>query len=422
MRPFSTVKRFFIRRPLLRDALGFARFVGRRLLVEDRCVQVAASLTFTTLLSLVPLLTIVLNVVSAFPVFVDYSARIKLFLLTNLVPDFAGRIITVYMRQFTENAGRLTAVGIVLLAVTALSLMVTIDRTFNGIWRVNKRRPFFQQALVYWTVLTLGPLMLGGGVSGLNWLMGHSALPLIAPALIEPIEGLGAFCLTTLALAMLYGLTPNRHVPLRHALLGAAAAAGLLFVARGGFALYLQLAKSYQLVYGAFASFPILLVWLQLMWLVVLLGAEFTASLSYWQDRAWRRRGVVQRRFRDAIEALLLMNEAQAKGEAPALRDFRHRLHTGYDDIGAVLDTLVAAGLVARVAGDRYVMTCRAEHIRLVRLFELFVLPPLTTRSTSAVAQELKRRLAPAYAALEVSLAELATCTAAPPSSPLPPP
>ena len=119
-------------------------------------------------------------------------------------------------------------------------------------------------------------------MSGLNWLMGHSALPLIAPALIEPIEGLGAFCLTTLALAMLYGLTPNRHVPLRHALLGAAAAAGLLFVARGGFALYLQLAKSYQLVYGAFASFPILLVWLQLMWLVVLLGAAAAGLVRWW--------------------------------------------------------------------------------------------------------------------------------------------
>lgn len=123
----------------LEPPVSFAAFIWRRAM-HNRSIQVAASLTFTTLLSLVPLFTIALIVVSAFPVFDDISTAFKTFLLTNLVPDFAGKVITVYLKQFTDNAGKLTAVGIGALGVTALSLMFTIDSTFNSIWRVRKRQ------------------------------------------------------------------------------------------------------------------------------------------------------------------------------------------------------------------------------------------------------------------------------------------
>ncbi|MBP9610019.1 MAG: YihY family inner membrane protein, partial [Laribacter sp.] len=137
--------------PLLQRLTGFSLFVWRRAM-QNRCLQVAASLTFTTLLSLVPLITITLIVVAAFPVFEELSSQFKEFLLRNLVPDFAGRIISVYLKQFTDNAGRLTAVGLALLAFTSLSLMLTIDRTFNAIWQVQRPRKLLHNMLVYWTV------------------------------------------------------------------------------------------------------------------------------------------------------------------------------------------------------------------------------------------------------------------------------
>lgn len=410
--PHLALARLLPRR--LRELASFLTFVLRRLLVEDRCVQVAASLTFTTLLSLVPLLTLGLIVLSAFPVFADYSARIKLFLLANLVPDFAGKIISVYMRQFADNAGRLTAVGLALLAATALSLMLTIERTFNTIWRVNTPRPFARQMLTYWAILTLGPLLLGGGLSGLARLMRASGLGSQAPLISGLLQWLTSLLLTTLILAILYSLTPNRHVPRRHALMGAGCAALLLELTQAGFALYLDLAKSYQLVYGAFAAFPILLIWLQLIWLVVLFGAVLTATLPYWADRAWQGPANNSRRLLHVLEILLQLHEAQQQGRSLQLADLRRRVHTGYDELGHLLDTLARAGYVCRTRQDGWLLTGRAEHIPLRELYQLFILPPLTRHRHSAQAQALRGVLAPGEAALDISLAEFARRCAAP--------
>src|SRR6266481_1524761 len=142
------------------DFQRYIHFVAARF-VQDRCSQTAASLTFTTLLSLVPLITIALTLFSAFPVFADFSAQIKTFLLGNLMPDTGGKNITKYMQQFTESAARLTAVGISFLAITAMWMMLTIDKAFNVIWRVSRSRPLFKRLVIYWAVLTLAPLLVG---------------------------------------------------------------------------------------------------------------------------------------------------------------------------------------------------------------------------------------------------------------------
>ena len=115
------------------DFVKFMRFIVKRF-NQERCVQTAASLTFTTLLSLVPLVTIALTMFSAFPVFDDFSIQIKTYLLNNLMPNMAGKIITKYMHQFTESAMHLTTVGILFLTVTAMLMMLTIDHAFNTIW------------------------------------------------------------------------------------------------------------------------------------------------------------------------------------------------------------------------------------------------------------------------------------------------
>jgi len=157
----------------LRDIVVLIRFIVARF-VQDRCAETAASLTFTTLLSLVPMVTIALTMFSTFPVFEDFSALIKNFLMQNLMPENAGKIITQYMQQFAESATRLTTMGIVFLAVTAMLMMLTIDKEFNVIWRVTRPRPLVKRLIVYWAVLTLAPLLIGASLSLTSWLVGLS--------------------------------------------------------------------------------------------------------------------------------------------------------------------------------------------------------------------------------------------------------
>ncbi|OHX12660.1 YihY family inner membrane protein [Chromobacterium sphagni] len=356
----------------LEPYFGFARFLARRM-GGLRVLQVSGSLTFTTLLALVPLFTIALTVISAFPVFSDYSTRFKIMLLSTLVPEFAGKVITVYMRQFADNAEKLTAAGIVMLGVTALMLMSTIERTFNAIWGVRRGRPWLQQGMVYWTVLTLGPLVLGGSLLSWRWLFRVTRFEKNLPFLASLVEAGGTIVLTALVLSLLYRIVPNRFVPIKHAIWGALATAVLLEATKAGFGFYIGQIASYQLVYGAFASIPIFLLWVYCLWLVVLAGAVFTSALSYWEGDAWRRRNQPQRRFLDALEVLLLLDAAHERGEALTPPQLREAVKVGYDELGLVLDKLAQLGYVQKGHGDAWVLMKRAAAIRLSELFELFV-------------------------------------------------
>src|SRR5574340_129952 len=244
----------------LLNFVKFMRFIAARF-SQDRCIQIAASLTFTTLLSLVPLITIALAMFSAFPVFEDFSAHIKVYLLNNLMPDMAGKIITQYTQQFAESATRLTTVGIAFLAVTAMLMMLTIDHAFNVIWRVARPRPLLKRLVVYWAVLTLAPLLIGARLSLTSWLVGFS----MGYAKHVPVFGVGVLkvlpvLFTTLAFAMLFRLVPNRYVPRSHALIGALVAAIVFESMNRVFGYYVSHFPTYKLVYGAFASIPIFLM------------------------------------------------------------------------------------------------------------------------------------------------------------------
>ncbi|WP_024304250.1 YihY family inner membrane protein [Pseudogulbenkiania sp. MAI-1] len=378
---------------------GFARFLACRV-GSHRVLQVAGSLTFTTLLALVPLLTIVLTVVAAFPVFADYSARFKVMLLSTLVPEFAGKVITVYMRQFADNAEKLTAAGIVMLGLTSLMLMATIERTFNAIWSVRRSRPWLQQGMVYWSVLTLGPIAFGGGLIGWHWLLKATHFERYSRLLDELLQRGGSIFLTTLVLSLLYRVVPNRFVPYRHALWGALATALLLETTKAVFGFYIGEVASYKLVYGAFASIPILLLWVYCLWLVVLTGAVFTASLSYWEGEAWRRRFEPRRRFLDALEVLLLLDGAQRDGVALTPVELRREVRVGYDELGLVLDKLARMGYAQRGQGDGWVLMKKLEAISLAELFQAFVYRSDVGRDDD-IGQGLDELLAPALIRLD---------------------
>jgi membrane protein len=276
---------------VLRKLLEFAaflRYVLRRW-SEDRCPQIAGSLAFTTLLALVPTFAIAVSLLSRAPFFDDVMVQIKIFLLLNLVPEIAGRIITVYMSQFAANASRLTWLGVAILFVTAVALMLTIDRSINAIWRESRSRPFLVSVLAYVSLLTVGPILIGASVSITTYLL---SLPARLSDVASPAH---AFLLqavptavSTLAFFLIYRLVPHRSVPWAHALAGGFLAAVLFEIAKEGFAFYVAHAPAYSVVYGAFAAVPFFLLWIYLSWLIVLFGAELAAALGEWPDAALR--------------------------------------------------------------------------------------------------------------------------------------
>lgn len=357
------------------DLRHLLRFIAERFR-QDRCAQMAASLTFTTLLSLVPLITIALTLFSAFPVFDEFSGNIKRFLLAHVLPETGGKMISRYVEQFAESATRLTAVGIVILGMTAMLMMHTIENAFNTIWRVSHPRPLVQRVLVYWAVLTLGPLLVGGSLTLTSWLTGVSAgyarqIPEFGVLLLKVVPVL----LTTLAFGMLFRIVPNRYVPLRHAFIGGIVAAAAFESMNRTFAFYIAHFPTYKLVYGAFASIPIFLLWIYLSWLATLLGAQITASLSHWRgDPAKKLSATAQLYY--ALRVLKAMSAGLRSGAVQTTFALSKQLLIGFDSLEQILEKLVRAGMVRKLSGNGWAMIRDTEHIRAAELYRLFVFNP----------------------------------------------
>lgn len=352
---------------------NFVVLVYRRF-KEERCFQLCGSLTFTTLLALVPLITIMLTVVTAFPVFDDIVETLRSFVVTNLVPEASSKLIAVYMQQFAENAARLTALGIVLLAVTSIMLMLTIDRAFNTIWRVKRPRPLIQRVLIYWSVLTIGPLLVGGSLSLTSWLLTQSmGLGKQAPELTIAVLRLVPLVLTSVAFGFLYRTVPNRQVTVLDAAVGGIIAAFAFEAMKIGFGHFVARIATYKLVYGTFASLPIFLMWIYLSWVVVVFAAVITAVLPYWRTGGVLLKQPPGAQFVEAVEILKMLYRAYADGRVLNLQQLRIAVKLSWEDAESILDKLVAAGWVAKLQGNGWVLARDAGAIRVGDVFQMFV-------------------------------------------------
>ncbi len=277
---------------LIRNGFAYSVFVASRI-VRDRCLTVAGSLTFTTLLALVPLFTVTVTLTSRLPYTREIIQLTKNFILKNFVPDMASRMVGTYVDQFAANATRLTTIGLLIVIASAIMLLLTIENAFNDIWRAARKRRWWHRLRWAITLLAAGPLLLGASLSVTLYLVRLSrtferSMPWLDDSLLRALPWL----MTTLLLYLAYRWIPNRWVPPRHALVGAALAAVLFEVMKSVFVLYIAKVPTYSVVYGAFASVPVFLVWLFLCWLMVLLGAEVTATLSYLRHPSAQRGNV----------------------------------------------------------------------------------------------------------------------------------
>jgi len=332
----------------------FCWFLIRRFLA-DHGPNSAAALTYTTLFAVVPLMTVTFAMLSAVPAFQDMGEVIQSFIFRNFVPA-AGSALQEHLRGFSTQARQLTWVGILFLMVSALLMMVTIEKAFNTIWRVQRPRRGVSSFLIYWAILSLGPLLLGVGFAISTYIASFSLLSgpdaLIGTAtlfhLMPPLLSVAAFTL-------LYAAVPNTRVPVRHALLGGVFCAALFEVAKQLFSLWVGFFPGYQLIYGAFASVPLFLLWVYLCWMIVLLGAELVCNLS--APRAARRRGMP--RLLALFGVLRLLHDAQVQGRPLRSADLKKGGWAMADEQWhELIDFLERERLVCAVGGGAWVL-CR---------------------------------------------------------------
>lgn len=374
---------------------GFSDVLRQRFR-EARVPQAAGSLTFTTLLALVPLLTVMLVVVAAFPVFGDISNQFMGFVNRILVPDGASMIAS-YLNEFKNQAGGLTAAGLAVMTLGALMLMQTIENTFDNIWHVRRKRSLTVRFSIYWALLTLVPILVGAGISAsahlTAWLPAFSGSLKIGWTLLFDI----------FLLFFLYCFVPNVRVPVPHALIGAVLAALLLESAKWGFNLYVARFNSYHVIYGAFAAIPLFLIWLHLVWMIVLGGAVLTAALTGHRNGGYRLQGGKQAGFDAAVQILMLLKSAQMDGKSLSGKDFQKRLGLDGEELDKLLAQLAKLDYIA-AGNNSWLLKTAPEQIILKDLFAQLVYEPALEGGD--VPRALRQLVTPGLETLDISLAQ----------------
>ncbi len=330
---------------------------------EDRLGLTAGSLTFTTLISLVPLATVMLALFTVFPMFAKFQGALQTYFLQSLVPDTIAKPVLGALTQFASKANRLGTAGLVVLVFTAVALMLTIDRTLNAIWRVRKPRPFAQRVLVYWASVTLGPLLLGVSLTMTSYVLNApKGMAVALPGGVAFVLNTLEFAVLAAAMAGLFHYVPNTHVQWRHAWAGGLFVSVGFELAKKLLTWYLGTVPTYTNVYGAFATVPILLIWIYLGWVIVLLGAVIAAYAPSLQMRVVRRAQVPGFRFHLAVGILRALAHARVQAtHGLSAAKLSEQMRTDPLQIEPLLDMLVEIDWVGRLEEEgaaRYVLLC----------------------------------------------------------------
>jgi len=402
-----------LRKLPLHDMRTLLRFALRRL-EEERLPEVAGSLTFTTVLALVPVLTVVLAVFTAFPIFNTFRATLEEYFLQTLMPGSIADTILENVNQFARQARRLSAIGAIGLVITTLVTMLTIDSAFNHIWRVKNPRPLLQRMMVYWTIVTCGPLLLGVSITVTSDLFTANG------GLIPALPWIGAVVYTLVSvlfsagvLALLYMAVPNRYVHWRDAAWGGLVAAIAFEAAKALFVVFITGIPTYTVIYGALAALPIFLLWVYTSWLIALVGAVLTAALPVVKHERWWHLAQPGSVFIDAMAVLKLLCDARTESGNAAVETARMRSATrlGYEELDTLLEQMAERGWTARLAPsrrafrrrsaagrDRWVLLANPEQLTVLDVYRAFAFSP-------AASGELMDQIEHALGSLAVPLA-----------------
>jgi len=363
----------------------------RERFTEDRLGLTASSLTFTTTIALVPLITVALAVFTAFPIFAKFQDVLQKWLVESLVPDNIARQVLGSLNQFAGKASKLGAAGLAVLLSTALTLIFTIDRTLNSIWRVRTPRPFAQRVLIYWAAITLGPLVLAFSLSMTSYAISASkGLVGVLPGGVSFILDSFQFVLVAGGMAAMFHYVPNTTVRWGHAWMGGFFVSACMEVAKRLLALYLSKVPTYSVVYGAFATVPILLIWIYTAWVIVLLGAALTAYIPSLLAGIPRRRSGHGWQFQLGLEVLRSLDMARTQAhKGLTLPQLCNQLQVDGQRLEPVLEALTALDWVGQLKdsvdqgqGSRLVLLVDPESTVLEPMVSALLLPksPVTDK------------------------------------------
>ncbi|MFZ6655982.1 YihY family inner membrane protein [Undibacterium sp. TJN19] len=391
-----------------KQILNLFKFALQRL-EEGRLPQVAGSLTFTTVLALVPILTVAFAIFTAFPLFNTFRASLEAYFIQSLMPKSISNTILGYLTQFATKATRVSAISGVALMMTTLTTMATIDRSFNQIWQVKRSRPFMQRLLVYWAIVTLGPLLVGVSLTSTSYVFtATSGVVGTVPFLGGVFYTTTSILFTTGAFTLLYLIVPNRSVEWRDAAWGGLFAAVAFEIAKRIFASFVIQFPTYTIVYGALAAVPLFLVWIYVSWLIILIGAVIAAALPVIKFERWWHVPTPGSSFEDAVCILQVLVQARAadSGAAVSINAIRMQTSLGIDEIEGLLERMSEAGWVARVnvatntsrsrfwlrkneAGtEPWVMLANPLVVQLADIYRLFVFDATRNSGLSALVDQ----------------------------------
>lgn len=385
---------------------SFWRYVWRQF-GRDQCLTSAGMLTYTTLLSLVPLTTVILSIASAFPVFDRLSEQARQFIFENFVPA-ARETVETYLFEFAGQASQLTAAMSVILIVTALLLMSSIESTFNRIWGVARARTLVNRFVVYWSALSLGPILLGVSIALSSYFFSLSVFTEIegASGIRRVLQSSLPFVVGAVAFFLMFLIVPNRNVPWKHAAYGGLLTALMFEAAKQGFAAYVSNFDGYQKIYGALSAIPIFLIWIYLTWSVILLGASFTASLGSFRFRGGKRSWPREREFVLLYRLVGHLWKAQKTGLGISSQGLM-ALEPGVEDhqLQGLLELLRQRSYVTRDESERWTLIRDLDEVSLGELYHSgeFTLPLRSRPWLPAQPDDWDQALAEALEAMDDS-------------------
>jgi membrane protein len=389
---------------------------------RDGCFAASGALSYTTLVSLVPLGVVALGILSVFPNFVSTRQELLALAFRNFVPAI-GKEVAWWLEYLADAAAKATAIGIVGIAATGVLLLVTVEDQLNALWRVTTPRPWGQRVMAYWTLITLGPLLIGMSLTFSTYLDAAARRVGLDPAAFAEfaggwphfLAGLVPFLLELVTCTLLYCLIPNCAVRWRDGALGAAVAATAVELLKIGFALYVGAMSSYQTVYGALAAIPIFLLWMYVSWNAVLLGAVVAANLPTWRiDERLAHVGSGGVRLGFSLALIAALARAQRRGATRRTTALAAELGVATSVVDEHLQTLARAGFVAATQDGGWVLAWSPEAATLHDLYGALGLPlaggwrvhPLAPWQAQA-APAMERIVAAEAAAMRISLAAL---------------
>lgn len=352
----------------------FARRFADRFLATN-CWEVAGGLAFTTLLALVPVATLTILFFRTVPAFAQLGEALRDFLTANLLPEAAATIITQYAEAFTSNAGQLTALGSTMLVFTSVLLLATVEDVFNRIWNARRARGWARRLTLYWFVLTAGPLLVGGSIAAARALAqeasefaGHASWSDQMLAVFVPLSLLWLF------FTFLYYAVPHHPVRGRIAATAGLLVAILFLLLQKGFGWFVATIPTYTLIYGAFATLPIFLLWLYSLWLLILSGAVAAAAF---EETSAEVKSMPHFPGFEALAAFTILETlwaAQREGSSLSQETLWHAAKLPPHECERILEALVALGWVERSEKGTWLAAIAAETLTPANILAAFAL------------------------------------------------